>query len=275
MSGESLMRVTIVIATAVVMVTLPNAAAANRTANPTSTSTDPPAGTTVPGAVAATISPTTPSPTTASAPKSNGEPDLAAIGATVRAVGVDRVRLKVGVKNVGTAPAVLPPDSATWHPVIAYVYLPEDTFGLIAPYSCAGWDASPEGWDWLDPGRPSYAYACLGMTLPVGATTWIELTVTVDRSKSSAPGYIRTGVFDNNPANDKANITVYTKAAPTTSPTVNNTPGLPITGGSSMSIAAGGVALIMLGAFAVLLSRHRRAASAYTRRPGGRGSGDA
>lgn len=241
------------------LVALPSPALADPTSEPTPTPAGSPSTTATPAPPTPTASPPAsqpPGPAATTTPSSaSGRWDLAAIGTTVRAVGVDRTTLRIGVRNVGTGPLLLPPDSADYHPVMAYVYLPGNAFGLHVTYDCAGWGAGPDGWDWLDPGRPSSSYACLNSRLLPGETYWIVMTVTVYKDRSPYPaGYIQSAPVSGG-KNDIAKILILTKADP---PAPGSGGQLPATGDRTGAVAALGVGAVALGAVLVVLATTRR-----------------
>jgi hypothetical protein len=142
--------------------------------------------------------------------------------------------------------------------VVAYIHLPGNTFGHDVPYRCAGWGGTPDGWDWLDPGRPSNAYACLGVTIRPGATDWIELTVRVRPERPATPGYVRVGVPANaNPRNDQAPIVVVTGAAPATATAGAGSSRIPTTGAPAMTLVGSGILLLAVGSVVFLAARRR------------------
>lgn len=253
MLRTSIIRRAITTAALAGVVILPSPVLASPTTEPTPTATTAPSPSTSAPPPAATGQP--PDPAAALTPlAAPGQPSLLPIGTTVRAVGVDKTTLRVGVRNVGTGPFILPQESETYHPVIAYVTVPPNTFGLSATYACAGWGPSPDGWEWLDPGRASSTYACRNNRLMPGETCWFEITVAVYRDKPSTPGYIELV------EGRKAKILVLTKAmAPTRTPGSGGQ--LPATGGRPGAVAAFGAGAVALGAVFVALTAIRRRAS--------------
>jgi hypothetical protein len=172
--------------------------------------------------------------------------DLAAIGATMSAVGQTKVTVHVGVQNVGTGPADFGTSSEYHHPVVAYVYFGPSTYAESATYQCAGWGPYAEGWGWLDPGRGSNQYACIHGHLEPGETVWFDIVFRVDPSKP-IKGEITTVPDGINDKNDKARILVNTSGD-----------ALPTTGPPTAVIAATGGSLLAAGILLFLLARGTR-----------------
>jgi len=184
-------------------------------------------------------------------------PDLDAIGTTVYVTGRDKVRIKVGAKNVGTAPWQ-PHDP---HGVAVYVYLPEGSFAESAPTSCAGWDASPEGWNWESPGQPSYKYACIAYPINPGQSVLFEMTISVPSARPIRPGSVEVYLGEGNRSNDTAPIVLRASAG-------GGGAGLPVTGGRTNILAGIGAGLLLTGALLLMLTRRR--ATMHRLRPAGR-----
>ncbi|GAA3929063.1 DUF11 domain-containing protein [Actinoplanes auranticolor] len=182
-------------------------------------------------------------------------PDLAAIGTTVRGEAGETVTATIGVKNLG--PAVI--DAWDRFPS-AHVVLPAGTAVAEADRNCVPVDGK------------AGEYRCLSGGLAVGETATWALKITISGTgRGTITARTETaedGVYgpDRNAANNTAELLINPPAGTGDATggggeggdTGGEGGGLPVTGVNATLAAGAGVALLLAGATAVVVTRRRR-----------------
>jgi hypothetical protein len=184
--------------------------------------------------------------------------DVAAIGADATGAIGDKVKVKIGVKNVGAGAL---DSSRSGEPVMRFQFaVPAGAETVTVPGSCDAviWD--PDGTTHLEKGKPGESYymcAVPRLFMGSGESFVLEFGLKI-KSLDGAAGAVSldnkiavpSAFKDDNNANNTAAVTV-------TSPGGSGG-GLPVTGVQVGAIAGGGAALLAAGGVLFLLARRRR-----------------
>lgn len=169
------------------------------------------------------------------------------LGAKVKAPGQTKVKIQVGIKNIGPGVASWPLPEPQPVPTDVYIKFHGDTVAESASKRCFPWGPWDGGWGWLHPGESSYWYTCTSDPLEPGQSLWYELVMLVNPARPVVTGTIT--VRDGITGRDlEAPIVIDTRTAPT----------LPVTGPHVHNIALAAVALIVPGALLLTLTRRIR-----------------
>ncbi|MEU7619986.1 hypothetical protein AB0M91_00980 [Micromonospora rifamycinica] len=184
----------------------------------------------------------------------NQPADTAAVGGQARARVGDRVKVTVGLRNLG--PGVV----ETWRelPLVRFA-VPEGTTAVDVPWWCRpDIDGTWPGGDDGQPGARAYMCSGPGDGVWPDETIPYEFTLRVDRLPRRVTGAVTVDVdADTDPRNDRAEIVILPAAAGSGGGEPDGDGSLPITGSATVPLVLLGGLLLAAGLGGHLVSRRR------------------
>ena len=186
--------------------------------------------------------------------------DLVAVGGNLKGDEGDEVTAEIGVDNKGPATAVVP--SVNTSATFTRLTVPAGVTVTAVTDRCQGIDSDGNWQADGEPGHPEYSCRA-GLVMRAGQKERFEFTFRIDDASSAAGKVVVNEpcdgcdfVDDLDQSNNTAVLSVNRGAGGGTGGG-DEEPGLPITGPNGATTALVGVALVLLGTAALVLTRRR------------------